>query len=136
MHELGLSGAILEAVERRARGRRVRAVGLRVGVVHRAQDAALREAFAEAARGTVAEGARLDVEEVPAQLTWWSCRVVEEVDDPFAACPRCGSVDVDVHGGDDLTLAWIRVEGGPEGGPPGAVHDEGGRSADVSRYPR
>jgi hydrogenase nickel incorporation protein HypA/HybF len=136
MHEFGLCGAILQAVERRARGRRVRAIGLRVGAVHRVEDAALREAFAEAAQGTVADGARLDLEEVPARLTCRSCGAVEEVSDPFAACPRCRSVDVEVRGGDDLMLKWIRVEGGPSGASDDMEDDEGGRSSHVSRYPR
>ena len=57
MHELGLCAGILEAVERRAAGRRVTRVRLRVGTLHRVVTPALDQAFELVAGGTVAEGA-------------------------------------------------------------------------------
>ncbi len=61
MHELGLCEEILEAVERRAAGRRVARVRLRVGELHHAVEPALAQAFELVAEGSVAEGAALDL---------------------------------------------------------------------------
>ena len=65
MHELGLCESLLEAVERRAAGRRVLGVKFRVGEQHRVVDEALDQAFEMVAVGTVAEGAEVELEVVP-----------------------------------------------------------------------
>lgn len=61
MHELGLCEGILEAVERRAAGRRVAGVRVRVGELHQVVEPALAQAFELVAEGTVAEGAAVDL---------------------------------------------------------------------------
>ena len=65
MHEVGLCESLLEAVERRAAGRRVLGVKVRVGEDHRVVDEALDQAFELVAAGTVAEGAQVELEVVP-----------------------------------------------------------------------
>lgn len=65
MHEMGLCESLLDAVERRAAGRRVLGVKFRVGEQHRVVDEALDQAFAMLAVGTVAEGATVVLETVP-----------------------------------------------------------------------
>lgn len=61
MHEVGMCEGILDAVERRAAGRRVLAVRVRAGDGLRVAEPALDQAFALVAEGTVAEGARVDL---------------------------------------------------------------------------
>ena len=46
MHELGLCEGVLEAVERRAAGRRVTRVRVRVGAQHRVVESAFDQSFA------------------------------------------------------------------------------------------
>jgi hydrogenase nickel incorporation protein HypA/HybF len=65
VHEVGLCEALLDAVERRAAGRRVLGVKFRVGEQHRVVDEALDQAFELVAAGTVAEGAHVELEVVP-----------------------------------------------------------------------
>ena len=65
MHELGLCESLLEAVERRAAGRRVLGVKFRVGEQHRVVDEAFDQSFEIVAAGTVAEGAEVELEVVP-----------------------------------------------------------------------
>lgn len=78
MHELGLCESLLDAVERRAAGRRVLGVKFRVGEQHRVVDEALDQAFAMVAEGTVAEGARVELEIVPGdELMLESIRVAQ-----------------------------------------------------------
>ena len=110
MHELGLCEGILEAVERRAAGRRVTGVRLRVGTLHRVVEPALDQAFALVAGGTVAEGATVEMVVVPVRVACAACGRVTETDHLPAACPSCGATEPDVSGGDELVLESIKLQ--------------------------
>ena len=90
MHELGLCEGILEAVERRAAGRRVTRVRVRVGALHRVVDPAFEQSFALVAQGTVADGAAVDLVVVPVRVTCRDCGHEAEATDALAACSACG----------------------------------------------
>jgi Zn finger protein HypA/HybF involved in hydrogenase expression len=78
MHEVGMCEGLLEVVERRAAGRRVLGVKVRVGEDHRVVDAAMRQGFELVAVGTVAEGAEVELAVVPGdEFTLESIRVAE-----------------------------------------------------------
>jgi len=64
MHELGLCEGIIDAVQRRASGREVTGVKVRVGEALRVAEPALDQAFVLVSEGTVAEGARIEMVEV------------------------------------------------------------------------
>jgi hydrogenase nickel incorporation protein HypA/HybF len=64
LHELGLCEGILDAVERRAAGREVVGVKVRVGEALRVVEPALEQSFTLVSEGTVAEGARIEMVEV------------------------------------------------------------------------
>jgi hydrogenase nickel incorporation protein HypA/HybF len=110
MHELSIAESIVRIAEAHADGRRVTTVEVRVGALRQVVPSALRFAFELVARGTVAEGATLDLEEVPAGLSCRSCGGASETDwFPFA-CRSCGSVDVDVVSGDELLVDSLELE--------------------------
>jgi hydrogenase nickel incorporation protein HypA/HybF len=111
VHELGLCEGILDAVERRAAGRRVTRVRVRVGAQHRVVEPALDQAFALVAQGTVAAGAAVDLVVVPARVRCLDCGHEAEATDAFAACSACGGVDLELDGGDELILEAIHVKG-------------------------
>jgi hydrogenase nickel incorporation protein HypA/HybF len=110
VHELGLCGGILEAVERRAAGRRVTRVRVRVGARHRVVPSAFDQSFALVAQGTVADGAAVDLVVVPAAVRCLDCGHEAEATDVLAACPACGALDLETEGGDELILEAIHVE--------------------------
>ena len=109
MHELGLCEGILEAVERRAAGRRVTRVRVRVGTLHRVVEPALAQAFELVAGGSVAEGATVELVPVPVVVACGACGQATEADDVPPACPACGAGALDVRGGDELVLESIQV---------------------------
>ncbi|GAA3120349.1 hydrogenase maturation nickel metallochaperone HypA [Streptosporangium carneum] len=111
MHEFGIAEAVLDAVERRAEGRRVERVRVRAGALLRITGPALEQAFSLVSPGTVAEGAAVDLTVVPVRLTCSSCGGDEETTDALAVCGGCGSTDVDLRGGDELVLESIQMEG-------------------------
>jgi hydrogenase nickel incorporation protein HypA/HybF len=119
VHELGLCEGILEAVERRAAGRRVTRVRVRVGARHRVVESAFDQSFALVAQGTVADGAAVDLVVVPVTVTCLDCRQVAEATDVLAACPACGALDLEVEGGDELILEAIHLEEEHVSGHPG-----------------
>ena len=76
MHEIGLCEGIIDAVERRAAGRRVLAVRVRAGTDLMVGEPALGQAFTLLSEGTVAEGARVELVAVDgAELTLESIEV-------------------------------------------------------------
>jgi hydrogenase nickel incorporation protein HypA/HybF len=78
MHEVGIAEDLLDAVERRAAGRRVLGVKVRVGEQHRVVDEAMAQAFELVAAGSVAEGAAMELEHVDGdELILESIRVEE-----------------------------------------------------------
>lgn len=107
MHELGMCEDIIHAIEQRAEGRTVEAVGVRVGVLLRVVDEAFAQSFEIAAGGTVAQGAEVDLTIVPGAARC-SCGTTFEAQEAFPACPSCASSDVEVSGGDELILEWLR----------------------------
>ncbi len=76
MHEFGIAEAILDAVERRAAGRPVVGVTVRIGRRHSAAEPALVQSFDLVAAGGVADGATLEVVTVDGdELTLESIRL-------------------------------------------------------------
>jgi hydrogenase nickel incorporation protein HypA/HybF len=99
---------VLEAVERRAAGRPVARIGVRIGTVHRVVPEAFEQSFQLAAQGGPAEGAGTDVLVIPAHGHCMDCRADFDTADPSVACPSCGSLDVVVDGGDEVILEWLQ----------------------------
>jgi Zn finger protein HypA/HybF involved in hydrogenase expression len=61
MHEIGLCEALLDAVEKRAAGRQVTGVRVRIGTLHRVAEPALVQGFELVAVGSVADGAAIEL---------------------------------------------------------------------------
>ncbi len=108
MHEMSYCEGVLEAVHRRAGGRPVARVGVRIGAVHRVVADAFEQSFQLAAAGGPADGATTEVVVVPVRGHCMDCRADFESPDPSPACPSCGSLDVAAEGGDDIVLAWLQ----------------------------
>ena len=112
MHEMGYCDGVLEAVERRAAGRRVVRVGVRIGAVHRVVADAFDQSFRLAAAGGPADGARTTLTVVPVHGHCLDCRAEFDSADPSPACPSCGALDVAVQGGDEVVLEWLEYAAG------------------------
>ena len=108
MHELGIAGAVLRAVERRAAGRRVRRARVRAGALLHISAPALNQAFITVSDGTVADGAHLDVVIEPARIGCRSCGRTTTSDRMLAICPACGGTHMDLQSGDGLVLEAVQ----------------------------
>ncbi len=113
MHEMTLCGGILNVIhdEVRARAvRRVTAVRLQVGALACVEPEALRFGFDVMARGTLAEGAQLHIDEVPAHAWCAACERTVEVREPLAPCPCCDAPLLPASGGDGLRVTELEIE--------------------------
>ena len=112
MHEVSLGEAILDAVERRAAGRKVRRVKVRVGTLHHVVGPALDQGFAMVSEGSVAEGAELEMVVVPMTVTCRACGEHHHDETMRFVCLACGSGEIDVEGGEELMLESLELDGG------------------------
>ena len=110
MHELALSGAIVNTAVKHAQGRRVSLVSLRVGTLRQVVPDTLDFYFGLVARGTLCEGARLEQEVVPALLRCAACAHQWPIDLPAFRCPSCGSADVAAVAGEEFEVESIEIE--------------------------
>jgi hydrogenase nickel incorporation protein HypA/HybF len=108
MHEMALTQSLVEAVCEHAAGRRVHSVKLEVGALCAVVPDAMTFCFELATEGTVADGARLDVDIRPGTARCRSCDARFELTDPILLCP-CGSADVEVLAGRDLKILSMEV---------------------------
>ncbi len=111
MHEMSYCEGVLEAVTRRAKGRPVARVGVRIGAVHRVVADAFQQSFELAAAGGPAAGATTEVVVVPVHGHCMDCRHDFQAPDPSPACPACASLEVAVDGGDEVILEWLEYAG-------------------------
>jgi hydrogenase nickel incorporation protein HypA/HybF len=109
MHELSLSGAIVNTVVKHAAGRPVSLVSLRVGALRQVVPDTLDFYFGFVAQGTVCEGARLEQELVPARLRCDDCEREWELDLPLFVCAAC-EAPASVVSGDEFEVESIEVE--------------------------
>jgi hydrogenase nickel incorporation protein HypA/HybF len=110
VHELSLSGAIVNTVEKHAGGRHVSVVNMRVGCLRQVVPDTLNFYFEFVARGTVCEGARLEQEQIAASLRCDRCEFQWDIKIPAFRCPACEGSDVRVASGGEFEVESIEIE--------------------------
>src|SRR3954470_23041610 len=109
MHELAIAESVVSSVLARTGSQRVRVVRLRVGRLCAVVPDALTFSFDLATAGTPLEGAELEVEDQPGRASCRSCGAEFVLEDAILLCP-CGSADVHLLSGQDLTIVSVEVE--------------------------
>jgi hydrogenase nickel incorporation protein HypA/HybF len=110
VHELSLAGAIVNTTVKHAAGRKVSVVSMRIGRLRQVVPDTLEFYFAFVARDTICEGARLELEIVPAVLACAACEREWTVEFPDFRCPGCLQGGVDVISGNEFEVESIDVE--------------------------
>jgi hydrogenase nickel incorporation protein HypA/HybF len=113
MHEVSLIESVVALVNderRKQEFSRVRVIRLQVGALGHAEPDALRFCFDAVAAGTIADGARLEIDTIPGQGWCSDCERTVLLEERFAACPACGNRRVRMTAGDELRLAEMEVE--------------------------
>jgi hydrogenase nickel incorporation protein HypA/HybF len=111
MHELSVASAVVDTALRHAEDRRILVVSLRIGHLRQVVPDSLAFYFEMVTRDTLAEGARLEYEIVPARLRCDGCEQEWELEGtPDFRCPRCAVSQVAVIAGNELEVDSIEVE--------------------------
>ena len=105
MHELSLASAIVDTVERHAHGREVSVISMRLGALRQVVPDSLEFYVELVGRGTVCEGAVLELELVPARLRCCG----GEWEPPSFRCPSCGGGGA-VVSGDEFMVESIELK--------------------------
>lgn len=111
MHELSLAGSMLEIAQSAARReglRRIATIRVAIGRLSCVMPQALRFCFDSVTRGTLAEGARLEIVEVAGEGRCPQCGRIEAMDEPFGVCEVCAQPLV-VTAGEEMRV--LEIEG-------------------------
>jgi len=109
MHELAIARSVIEIAARHSGGAPVARVELSVGHLRQVVPSALEFAFEVAAAGTPVEGAELELREVPAAGACRACGAESEQSEFPFACAACGSLELDVIRGEELTVDALEL---------------------------
>ena len=108
MHELAITQSVVDTVSERLGDRRIERVTVIVGKLSGVVPDAMSFCFDLCTTGTPLEGARLEILEVPGEARCRSCQSEVVLEDFLALCP-CGSADLDITGGQQLTIKDVEV---------------------------
>jgi hydrogenase nickel incorporation protein HypA/HybF len=109
MHELGITQEIIEIVSEFSKGAKVTRVVLEIGKLSAILPDAVRFCFDLCSEGTVAEGARLEILEIPRQARCRECGALMTLDRPFGRC-GCGNSDLEWLAGEELRIKEMEVD--------------------------
>jgi len=113
MHEISIAKSIIEIAEAKAReenSRCIQTIKIRLGEFTTVVREALEFAFEVARRETLAENARLEIENMPMVLRCVHCgRVNAPVRAVCLICPLCG-LPLEIVSGEELQVEYIEIE--------------------------
>lgn len=107
MHEMSLCEGIRGVIEDTARAHRVTRVArvrVEIGRFAGVEKAALAFAFDVVMRGSVAEGATLEMIDLPGRALCFACGHDVELNDRLDPCPDCGSGQLVPSGGTEMRI--------------------------------
>jgi hydrogenase nickel incorporation protein HypA/HybF len=113
MHEMSLAEGVLQLIEDSAKTQdfsRVKTVWLEIGQLAGVEVEAMKFCFDAVVHDSIAEGAKLEVIDIPGQAWCLHCAEVVHVTALFDACPKCGSHQVQVTGGNEMRVKELDVE--------------------------
>ena len=113
MHEMSLAEGVLQIIEDHAAKSgfsRVKTVWLEIGALSGVEIEAMRFCFDAVTRGSVAEGAALEIVAVPGTSWCMQCGVSVPVAERYDPCPRCGGYQLQVQGGTEMRIKELEVE--------------------------
>ena len=113
MHEMSLAEGVLQLVEdtaRREGARQVRRVILEIGQLSSVEPEALRFCFDVVTRHSLAEGAVLEIIDVPGSGWCMPCASTVAISERYGACPQCGSHQVQPTGGTEMRVKEIEID--------------------------
>ena len=113
MHEMSLTEGVVEilAEESRKQGfTKVKTVWLEIGALSGVEPDAMLFCFDVVARGTLAEGAKLEIVRTSGAGWCLDCAKTVALAERFGQCPECGQYHVQMTSGDAMRVKELEVE--------------------------
>lgn len=110
MHEMSITQGIIDICEQHAGGRRVLSLEVEIGELSGVVPEAVEFCFEACSRGTLLEGARLNILRVPGRGRCRECGADMPLAMVFDACRSCGGYRVVVEAGKEMRVREIEVE--------------------------
>jgi hydrogenase nickel incorporation protein HypA/HybF len=110
MHELSICSSIADIARRRADGRAISVINVRVGQLRQIVPDTLVYCWSLVSEETTLAGSRIVVESVAARIRCRSCERTADVGDlPVFACAGCGGIDVQVVAGEEFLITSLEL---------------------------
>jgi hydrogenase nickel incorporation protein HypA/HybF len=113
MHEMSLCEGVLQVLESEAKKQgfeKVKSVWLEIGDLAGVEIEAMIFSFDAVTRNSLADGAELNIINVPGQAWCMQCSKNVSVKQRFDECPECGSYQLQVTSGDEMRIKELEVE--------------------------
>ena len=113
MHEMSLCEGVLQILETESARQgfnRVKAVWLEIGDLSSVEADAMLFSFDVVTRNSLADGAALNIINIPGHAWCMQCAKTVLVKQRFDACPECQSYQLQVTGGDEMRIKELEVE--------------------------
>ena len=108
MHELGITRSVVAICSEHAHGSPVRRVTLEIGELSAVLPESVRFCFDVCAKGTLLEGASLEIIEVPGAALCRDCGAEVRLSRPYGRCV-CGSANLRLVAGEELNIREMEV---------------------------
>jgi hydrogenase nickel incorporation protein HypA/HybF len=112
MHEISLCEDVLVLIEAQSREQRfskVDTVWLEIGALACVEKDAMRAGFESVSKGSVAEGARLEIIGIEGRALCPRCKREVGIAARFDGCPLCGHYPLDIVAGEELRISELEV---------------------------
>ena len=110
VHELSICSSIADIARRRADGRTIAVINVRVGQLRQIVPDTLIYCWSLISEETALAGSRIVVESVPARIRCRSCQHTADVGDlPVFACAACGGIDVEIVAGEEFLITSLEL---------------------------
>lgn len=113
MHELAVSQDIITQVEKIAQEHKAVAIHqiiIEIGPLSGVEPALLEAAFPIACAGTLAEGAKLEINEIPVKVKCNNCQKTSTASTNDLTCQHCGNWQTQLVSGDEMLLRRIEMD--------------------------
>lgn len=105
---MALAQDILRLIKEKAQGKKISSAKVEIGASRVSHPDELLELFSMISRGTIAEGAKLEIEILPVQGSCADCGKEFNPDKLRLTCEKCGSTNIQVTSGNALVIGEIR----------------------------
>jgi len=110
MHEMSITQGIIDICEKYAAGRRVRSLDVEIGELSGVVTEAVEFCFDACSRGTLLEGAGLNIIRIPGTGRCRQCNRDTPLPELYAACELCGGYQVTILTGEEMRVREIEVD--------------------------